>query len=378
GRELSTHRGSTYNSYLIKDERSVLVDTVWDPFQEGYAKDIEAEVGIKNIGAIVINHVEPDHCGSLGRLFEAGLRPDTPIYCTKTGVDIIKKYFHNDGWNFQPVKTGDTVSIGKYELVFVEMRLIHWPESMMTFVKGPNVLFSNDAFGQHYCTSAFFNDEVDRAELYQEALKYFANILAPYTRLIEKKVEEVAALNLPIEVIAPSHGVLWRKDPQQIVRQYAEWAKNYSDGSVVVAYDCFYQATPQMAEAIAQGLFNRGVPYRLYHTADTDMSDLLTDLFRAKGMILGSSTINNTMHRSMAGLLDDVKGHKLRGKLGAAFGSYGWSGEAPKLIAAALKEAGVEVAQEPLRVQYAPTREELAACVAFGEQFAEAVLAGKK
>ncbi|MCL2060868.1 MAG: flavodoxin domain-containing protein, partial [Oscillospiraceae bacterium] len=235
------------------------------------------------------------------------------------------------------------------------------------------VLLSNDAFGQHYCTSGYFNDEVDETELYQEALKYYAGILAPFTKLIERKIEEVLGLGLDISMIAPSHGVIWRKDPLQIVHKYMEWSKDYHDGSVVIAYDCLYEATGAMAAAIGRGLAGRGVRYKISNVGNTDVSDLITELFCARGIIIGSSTINNTMHRSIAGLLDDVRGHKLKGKLGAAFGSYGWSGEAPKMIAEELERAGIEVFGDPIRFQYTPTAAELDECVAFGDKFAAAL-----
>ncbi|MDR1439074.1 MAG: flavodoxin domain-containing protein [Clostridiales bacterium] len=374
GRELSTHRASTYNSYIVRGEKTALIDTVWDPFADEFAASLESGVGAKNIGLVVMNHNEPDHGGSLARVMEMVPR-GTPIYCTKSGAEAIRKYFRRGDWNINVVKTGDSVSIGEYSLEFVEMRLIHWPDSMMTFVRGAGVLFSNDAFGQHYCASGLFNDEVDGCELYQEAIKYFANILAPFTPLIEKKLREVSALDLPIRLIAPSHGAIWREDPMQIVKKYAEWAGAYSEGGAVIAYDSLYGATPAMAAAIAQGLANCGVAYKIVNTGNSDMSDLMTDLFRARGMIIGSSTVNSTVHRSIAGLLDDIKGHRLRGKVGAAFGSYGWSGEAPRLVSEHLKAAGVEVAAEPLRVQYAPTEDELRQCVEFGERFARAMAA---
>ena len=376
GYELSTQNGSTYNAYLIKDEKNILVDTVWYPFADEFAKKLEAEVGLANIDAVVINHIEPDHGGSLGRLFECGLKPDTPVYCSKPGVEIIKKYFHKEDWNFQPVNSGDTLNIGEYELAFYDLRMIHWPDSMMTYVKGAGVLLSNDAFGQHYCTSGFYNDEVDESILNKEALKYFAGILAPFTRLIERKIQEFVALNLPVKIIAPSHGVIWRKNPEYIIGKYLEWSKDYNDGSVAIIYDCLYEATRAIAAAIAKGLDNKGVRYKISNAGNSDISDLVTDLFCAGGMIIGSSTINNMMHRSIAGLLDDIRGHKLKGKLGASFGSYGWSGEAPKLIAEEMEHAGVKVFGEPIRIQYAPTAAELDACVAFGEQFADALKTG--
>ncbi|NMB97332.1 MAG: MBL fold metallo-hydrolase, partial [Clostridiaceae bacterium] len=225
GHELSTHRGSSYNSYILKDEKTVLIDTVWDPYQEQFVENLEKEIGLANIDMIVINHMEPDHGGGLGYLMSK-MPENTPIYCTKNGADIIKKYFNKD-WNFQIVKTGDTVKTGKYELVFVEMTMLHWPDSLLTYVKGANVVFSNDAFGQHYSGAGFFNDEVDTCELYQEAIKYYANILLPYSALVKKKIEQIKSMDLKIDMIAPAHGVIWRNNPIQIIDKYYEWCQNY-------------------------------------------------------------------------------------------------------------------------------------------------------
>lgn len=370
GHELSTHRGSTYNSYLIKDQKNVLVDTVWDPYQEEFADRLDKEVGLKNIDLIVINHIEPDHGGALGHIMEK--IPGTPIYCTKNGADIIKRHFHKD-WDFHIVKTGDSLNIGEYELVFVEMQMIHWPDSMLTYVKGANVALSNDAFGQHYSPASLFNDEVDECELYQEAIKYYANILTPFSPLIKKKVEQIKALNLPIDMIAPSHGVIWRKDPLQIVEKYYEWSQDYNEGTAVIIYDTMYNATKTMAEAIGEGLARNGIKYKMFNASVSDQSDLLTEIFKARGVIIGSCTVNNGVLRAIAGLLDEIKNHKFKGKIGAAFGSYGWSGEAPKHIAQVLADSGLKVCQDPIAFKYRPTGEELQQCIELGEAFAKSM-----
>lgn len=368
GHELSTHRGSTYNSYVIKDEKTVLIDTVWSPYKEEFVEGLEKNIGIKNIDAIVINHVEPDHGGSLAYLLD--LIPGTPIYCSKNGAEIIKKHFHKD-WNFNIVKTGDTLKIGEYELVFVEMQMIHWPDSMLTYVKGANLVLSNDAFGQHFSPASLFNDEVDNCELYQEAMKYFGNILTPYTALIKKKIEQIKALNLPIDMIAPSHGVIWRTNPMQIVEKYYEWASDYNEGTVAIIYDTMYEATTTMANSIGEGLAKSNVKFKMYNAATTDRSDLLTEIFKAKGVIIGSCTVNNTVLRAIASLLDDIKGLRFKNKVGAGFGSFGWSGEAQKIISSKLEEAGLKVPLQPLQVKYRPTEEELVQCVEFGQNFAK-------
>lgn len=370
GHELSTHRGSTYNSYIIKDEKTVLVDTVWSPYKEEFVESLEKDVGIKNIDAIVINHNEPDHGGSLGYLME--LIPGTPIYCSKNGAEIIKKHFHKD-WNFNIVKTGDTINIGEYELVFVEMQMLHWPDSMLTYVKGANLVLSNDAFGQHYSPASLFNDEVDGCELYQEALKYYANILTPYSALIKKKIEQIKALNLPIDMIAPSHGVIWRTNPMQIVEKYYEWAQDYNEGDVVIIYDTMYDATTTMAHSIGEGLLKNNVKFKMYNAATTDRSDLITEIFKAKGVIIGSCTVNNTVLRAISSLLDDLKGLRFKNKVGASFGSFGWSGEAQKIINSELEKAGMKLPLQPIQVKYRPTEEELIKCIEFGEIFAKSL-----
>ncbi|KNY27137.1 flavodoxin domain-containing protein [Pseudobacteroides cellulosolvens] len=369
GHELSTHRGSSYNSYFIKDKKNVLIDTVWYPHKDEFDAILEKDIGgIENIDMIVINHSEPDHAGCLGHIMSK--KPDIPIYCTKHGADILKKHFHKD-WNFNIVKTGDTVNIGEYDLVFVEMRMIHWPDSMMTYVKGANLVFSNDAFGQHYSAAGLYNDEVDNCELYQEAIKYYANILTPMSGLIKKKVEEVRALNLPIDVIAPSHGVLWRDNPVQIIDKYYEWANEYHENSVVIIYDTMYDATKKMAEAIGEGLSRNNIKYKLFNSAISDGSDLITEIFKAKGVIVGSCTVNNTVLSSIAAMLEEIKAHKYKGKIGAGFGSYGWSGESPKIITKALQDAGVKVVLEPIKVEYQPTEDDIKKAIEFGDNFAK-------
>lgn len=368
GHELSAHRGSTYNSYLIKDEKTVLVDTVWNPYKEVFTQKLERSVGLNNIDLIVVNHAEPDHSGSLGHIMEQ--MPDVPVYCTKNGADIIKRYFHKD-WDFRIVKTGDTLKTGEYELVFVEMQMLHWPDSMLTYVKGANTALTSDAFGQHYATSPLFNDEVDEGELYQEALKYYANILSPFGSLLLRKIEQIKALQLPIDIIAPSHGVIWRKNPLQIIDKYYEWASNYNEGTAVIVYDTMYNSTKSMAEAIGKGLAEKGVSCKLFNSSVTDLSDLLTEIFKAKGVIIGSSTVNNTVLRSVAGLLDEVRGHKFKDKVGAAFGSYGWSGEGYKIIGEHLEKSGIGIVQDPIGFRYRPDESELLQCVKFGSDFAE-------
>lgn len=370
GDEYSTHRGSTYNSYVIKDKKIALVDTVWTPFQAEYIESLERDIGLNNIDLVVVNHTEPDHGGSLGALMVR--IPDVPIYCTKNGAKMIKKYFHQD-WNFNVVKTGDSVDLGQYKLVFVEAPMLHWPDSMLTYVAGANVLLSNDAFGQHYATSQMYNDQVDQCELYQEALKYYANILTPFSKLVKLKIKELLALNLPVDLICPSHGIIWRNNPLQIVEKYNEWADNYHDGSVVVLYDTMWESTKDMANAIALGLKHKGVTVKVLNVAKRDKNDIITEIFKAKGLIVGSPTVNNGILTGMAMIFEEIKGLKFKEKVGAAFGSYGWSGESVGILEELLTKSGIKPIQPGLKFEFKPTIEEVEQCIAFGEAFADKI-----
>lgn len=367
GEEYSTHRGSTYNSYLIKDKKIALVDTVWTPFHEGFVDQLDQEFGLSNIDLIVINHTEQDHAGSLLYLMEK--IPDTPIYCTKNGATMIKGHFHKD-WNFNMVKTGDSVELGDYKLVFVEMPMLHWPDSMATYVAGANVLLSNDAFGQHYTAPYLYNDQVDQGELFQEALKYYANILTPFSDLVKKKIAEIKELNVPIEMIAPSHGIIWRDNPLQIVEKYDQWAGGYHEGTVTILYDTMWGATKKMAMSIAKGLENEGIGAKVFNIGMIDKNDAITEVFKAKGLIMGSSTINKGILSATASILEIIKGLRFKDKLGSAFGSYGWSGESTKIIDQRLADAGFNMIMESIIMKYDPTPENLKECEAFGEQFA--------
>jgi flavorubredoxin len=370
GQEYTTHRGSTYNSYLIKDKKIALVDTVWTPFHENFVNDLEEEIGLKNIDLIVINHCEQDHAGSLAYLMEK--IPETPIYCTKNGAMMIKKHFHKD-WNFNVVKTGDSIDLGEYNLVFVETPMLHWPDSMATYVSGANVLLSNDAFGQHYSSSYMFNDQVDQGELYQEAIKYYANILTPFSKLVKAKIKELLSLNLSIDMIAPSHGMIWRDNPLQIVEKYDQWASGYNEGMVVILFDTMWGATKKMALAISKGLGNKGIGTKVLNIGTSDKNDLITEVFKARGVIVGSSTINKGILSDTAAILEVIKGLQFKNKIGAAFGSYGWSGESVSIVENRLKEAGIDIVAEGIKLQYDPTPEDLRKCQSFGESFADKV-----
>ena len=370
GEEYSTHRGSSYNSYLIQDEKVALIDTVWQPFDEEFVKRLKEVIDLKKIDYIIANHAEIDHSGGLPELLKE--IPNVPIYCTANGVKSLKGHYHQD-WNFHVVKTGDTLDLGEGKLVFIEAPMLHWPDSMFEYYTKDAVLFSNDAFGQHYASELMYNDLVDQAELKQEAIKYYANILTPFSALVGKKIEEVLGFKLPVNMICPSHGVIWRDNPVQIVEQYVTWANNYQEHQVTLLYDTMWDATKHMAEAIAEGIksVDPTLNIKLFNVSKIDKNDVITEVFKAKLVVAGSSTINKGILSGMASILEIMKGLKFKHKKAAGFGSYGWSGESPKLMTEALKQCGLEVVAEGLGVLWRPDEEGRQACFDYGVTLAK-------
>jgi flavorubredoxin len=325
-------------------------------------------VGLKNIDALVCQHTETDHSGAMGLLRE--LRPDLPVYCTAKAKQFLVSQYHKE-WDCITIKTGDKLDIGGYELLFIEAPMLHWPDSMFTYVGGMATLLSNDAFGQHYATSSLYNDEVDQCYLWQEALKYYANIVSPTAKLVKPKVDQFLALGVPLEMICPSHGVIWRDDPLQIVNQYVKWSGGYKEDLVVIVYDTMWLETRDMAEALGRGVAKAGMTAKVINAAKSDETHILTDAFCAAGILVGSPTVNNGISVSMAAVMEGLKHLKMQGKQGAAFGSYGWSGEGPGILQARLEEAGIKVAGGPFKQLHSPTQEDIDKLEEFGQQFAE-------
>ncbi len=375
GYELSTHRGSTYNAYYIQDEKRVLIDTVWEPLTDRFLENLQQVTDLSKIDYVIVNHAEPDHSGALSVIMN--YCPNATVVVSKKGYESVKKYYHKE-WNYQVVSTGDRINIGQNDLIFIEAPMLHWPDSMFTYLTGKNILFSNDAFGQHFASSEIFNDQVDETEVYQEAIKYYANILTPFSKLVSKKIEEIKALNLPVDIIAPSHGIIWRSNPMKIVEKYDEWAKGISNRSVVIIYNSMWGATHKMAEFIAKGLESVQVSYKIYNSATADRNDVLTEIFKSKGVLLGSSTVNNGILTSLTPILEDLSGLKFLNKTGASFGSYGWSGESTRIISEHLEKAKIKVLQEGIKIKYMPDEQELHECINFGKSFGEKMLAELK
>jgi anaerobic nitric oxide reductase flavorubredoxin len=369
GHELSTHRGSTYNCYLIRDEKTVLVDTVWEPFQDQLIDNIREIIDPATIDIVVANHSEVDHSGGLPAVMRHA--PEATVVVSKRGAESVEGHYHQP-WNFKPVQTGDKINIGKSDLIFVEAPMLHWPDSMFTYLTGKNILMPNDAFGQHYATAFRFNDEVDQEELYEEAFKYYVNILTPFSELVLKKIDELMSLDLPVDMIAPSHGVIWRDDPVQIVEEYQEWAAQKPEPRAVILYDTMWNGTRRMAEAIGDGLAESDVKFKIYNAAVTDRNDALVEVFKARTIVVGSPTINNGVLPTIMPILQDIRGLKFKNKLGAAFGCYGWSGESVKIIENHLTESKTELVREGIKSKWQPRAEDLEACRAFGKELGEA------
>ena len=371
GDEYSTHKGSTYNSYLIQEEKTVLVDTVWLPFAKEFVENLAKEVDLKKIDYIIANHGEVDHSGALPELMKH--IPDTPIYCTENAVKSLKGQYHQD-WNFKVVKTGDKLDLGNgKELIFVEMRMLHWPDSMAAYMTGDNILFSNDAFGQHYATEMLYNDLVDQGELMTESIKYFANILNPFNPILQKKLQEVLSLNLQIDMIATSHGVIWRENPLQIVEKYVLWSADYQENQITVIYDTMWNGTRELAERIALGiqLQDPAVTVKIFNLSKSDFNDVATEVFRSKAIAVGSPTVGNGLLHSVAGFLHYLKSLKFKKKKAAAFGCYGWSGESVKILNEMLADAGFEIIGEGMRQLWNPDDAAKKAAVELGRTIAK-------
>jgi len=367
GHTYTIHRGTTYNSYLIMDEKATLVDTVYAPFAGEMISRIKEVIDPSKIEYIIANHLEPDHSSSIAEILK--IAPNAKLFGTARCKQGLQKYY-NGNWDFTVVKTGDEISLGKRKLRFIEAPMLHWPDSMFTYSESDELLMPNDAFGQHIASSFRYEDEVNEFELMEEATKYYANILQPLSGLVINKIEEIVKMGLKIRMIAPSHGVIWRKDPMKIVNAYIGWAKGESKKKVLIVYDTMWLSTEKMAKAILDGIRSEGVDVKLYHLPDSDESDIFGELLVSKGLLLGSSTINNGVLPTLGKFLVDAKGLKPKGKVAAVFGSYGWAGGAIKVLEDTLKEAGMELVMPPLTVNWAPTAEELQKCSEFGKDFA--------
>ena len=366
----STHRGTTYNSYLIIDEKITLVDTVYGPFAGEMLDRIRMIVDPSRIDYIIINHVETDHSGALPEVMK--LAPAAKIFCSARGKAGLLKHYYGE-WDYRVVKTGDELPLGKRTLSFIEAPMLHWPDSMFTYVREEAILMPNDAFGQHLAGSFRFDDEVENRLIMEEAARYYANILYPLSGLVLKKLEEVEALNIPISMIAPSHGVIWRENPGQIIESYRRWASGEWLPKAVVVYDTMWGSTESMARSIAEGLAAEKVDAKVIKISIRDVNNIFTELLEARLLVVGSPTINRSYLSVLSPFLDDLTGLKPVNRLGAAFGSYGWSRGAVKAIETKLEAAGLTLAREGLELLWVPDAGELKDCFEWGRALARRI-----
>jgi anaerobic nitric oxide reductase flavorubredoxin len=372
GNEYSTHSGSTYNSYLIQEEKIVLIDTVWAPYADEFVENLAGEIDLSKIDYVIANHGEVDHSGALPALMKR--IPNKPVYCTANAVKSLKGQYHQD-WDFRVVKTGDKLDIGNgKELIFVEMPMLHWPDSMATYLTQDNILFSNDAFGQHLATNSLFNDLVDQCDLMSEAMKYYANILTPFSQILRKKLEEIVSFKLNIDMIATSHGVIWRDNPMQIVGKYAEWANDYQENQITVIYDTMWNGTRALADKIAEGIRSAApdVTVKVFNISKTDENDVITEVFKSKTVVVGSPTMSRSILHSVAGFIHLMKELKFKNKKASTFGCYGWSGESVSVLNTMMEDAGFTLIDPGLKNLWNPDEDAKQRAFEFGKKIAQA------
>ena len=350
----STRRGTTYNAYLIMDNKITLVDTVKHYLFDEMFSRIKEIVDPARIDYIISNHVEMDHSGSLQKILE--LCPKAKLITSTRGEKGLKRHYKKD-WNFQVVKSGDTLNIGKRILHFVEVPMVHWPDSMVTYSLSDKLLLPNDAFGQHIASTERFDDEIDWGILKEEAAKYYANIVMPYGSQVEKALEALSGLD--IDMIAPSHGIIWRSLIPQILKEYTKWARYETDNKALIVYDSMWDSTEKIAYSLREGIEEAGIPVIVRSLKTTDISDIITDVITSKYILIGSPTLNNSMLPSMGGFLTYLKGLKPKNRIGFVFGSFGWGGQAVGEIEKILKELSWDFPLDSININYIPDKNEL-------------------
>jgi anaerobic nitric oxide reductase flavorubredoxin len=366
-------RGTTYNAYLLRDEQTVLVDAVKEDFSEQLLENIHVALAAaegdaqRTIDYIVCNHAEPDHSGALPKVLQAF--PQTAVVCNEKCRVVLGQYYDTAAWKFQVVGDGDTLPIGRRTLRFLDTPMVHWPESMFTYAAEDRLLFSMDVFGQHLAAAGRLDDELPQAVILDEAKTYYANILMPYPRAVETALAKLAPLE--IETIAPSHGLVWRSGAVAIRAAYADWIASRPKAKVLVIYDTMWQSTRQMAEAILAGAAQEGVDARLLALGGTSLTQLAAEVLDAAAVAVGSPTLNRNPLPAVAAALSYLQGLRPLGKIGLAFGSYGWGTGGPETVDEGLRAMGWEMLAPPLKSRYRPTAEALGQCRAAGKRLAE-------
>lgn len=367
GPAYTTHRGTTYNAYFIDDDKTALVDTVYEPFKEELVTKLRQIKDPVKIDYLVINHTESDHSGAFPTIMK--LCPQAHVLCTQRAYESLKAHYEVD-FNYTIVKTGTEISLGRRSLNFIEAPMLHWPDSMFTYIPEEALLLPNDAFGLHLASTARFDDEVDPCLLMDEAAKYYANILMPFGNLISKKLAEVQQAGLDIKTIAPSHGIIWRQNPGMIVEAYARWAEGKGKPGAIIAYDTMWHSTEKMARALMDGIVAGGCEAKLFKLSVSDGSDIIKEVLDARAILVGSPTINNYLLPAVSSFLDDLIGLRPKNKVGLAFGSYGWGGGAQKALEERLKAAKIELIEPGPTAKWVPATDDLERCYELGLQIA--------
>ena len=364
-----TQRGSTYNAYLIMDEKVTLVDTVKHYLFDEMIARISAIVDPSKIDLIISNHVEMDHTGSIPKLLK--LCPNAKIVTSSQGKQGIMRHYKEE-WDFQVVKTGDTLNIGKRTLHFVTIPMVHWPDSMVTYIPEDKLLLPNDAFGQHIASSERYDDEIGWDILREEAAKYYANIVLPFGPQVQKALEVVGTLD--VDMIGPSHGVIWRSHIPQIIKEYGKWASHQTEDKALIVYDTMWGSTKLMADKLKEGLLESGMHVTMRSLKHTDISDVMTDVLSSKVILIGSPTLNNGMLPSMGAFLTYLKGLWPRDRVGMAFGSYGWGGQAVGQIDEVMEGMKWETPLGNVRMKYIPDPDELEEIRLKGKELGELII----
>ena len=365
-------RGTTYNNYLIVDDETTLLDTVKYIFAETTIRNIKTIADPSTIRHVVINHIENDHATSLDRIME--LTPKATIHITERGKKGLERFFDLSQWDLRVVKTGDTLTTGKHTLLFIETPMLHWPDSMMTYIKEEKILISQDGFGQHMASSARFDDEFIRSEsvsaLEDAVVDYYANILMPFGQIIKTKVAEIQKLGLEIDMIAPDHGIIWREDPQKVIKMYLDMAEGKADLCVSIIYDTMWHGTEIMINPIMEGIRDEGVECKVIKLRATPISVAIKEFWKSRGSLIGTSTLNNLMLPAVARFLYHLRGLRPKNRIVGAFGAYGWGGGGVKEAYEEFKKMGLEIVEPGLQTLYRPSSEDESKCYDFGKMFA--------
>ncbi|WP_456473832.1 FprA family A-type flavoprotein [Candidatus Pyrohabitans sp.] len=366
-----TPRGTTYNNFLIMDRKITLIDTVKYDLADVMFERIRCLTNPDKIRVAVCNHIEMDHAGSWDRVMK--LAKKATLYCTERGRQGLERHFDTTGWDIQTVSTGDTVKIGEKTLMFIETPMLHWPDSMMTYVREDRLLISQDAFGQHFAQAVLFDDLLPEHELEDAVIDYYANILMPFGRLIKAKIAEIQKLGLEIDMIAPDHGVIWRKNLQKVINMYLDMAEGKAREGVVIVYDTMWHSTEKMSRTVLDGILDEDMYAEVIKLRETPMSVAIKQFWRYRGLLVGTPTLNNLMFPTVAEFLQHLRGLRPTNRMAGAFGSYGWGGGGVREALSILKSMKLEVVEPGYEVNYRPTEKDYEQGYDFGRLFAQRV-----